>query len=292
MSLSEDLSNSTLCGNFSNYSTHGNLRIHWSASTILAMIVHALTFLLGVPGNCAAIWVMGFKMKYSGSSVLFLNLAVADLTYCLTLPFRMAKFALPGSWLRSYIASILIRSATILTVSASVFLLTLISIHRCLAVTHPIWFQQQSSLAWVLAACFAVWGLALLASLPELLIEHISLYFGHKTLAVLQVLWTVFIFALPIMIMAACYLLIVRYVTISLSSFNSALNPLLYVFAGQDFRQVFRRSLAASLRLAFVEEGPELGSDLPDPNVTSDTSVSAIPLRSISRTILSHGGEN
>ncbi|XP_069785168.1 C5a anaphylatoxin chemotactic receptor 1-like [Narcine bancroftii] len=44
--------------------------------------------------------------------------------------------------------------------------------------------------------------------------------------------------------------------TVALASFNSALNPLLYVFAGHNFCQVLSRSLTTSLRMAFAEERP------------------------------------
>ncbi|XP_051864869.1 C3a anaphylatoxin chemotactic receptor-like [Pristis pectinata] len=304
MSLSDDLSKSTLGGNFSfNASTSEDSTITWTAPSILAMIIHVLTFLLGVPGNGAVIWVTGFKMKRNINTVCFLNLAVADLTYCLSLPFQMANVKLQVSWDKNFVLWIFFQSAIILNMSASVFLLTLISFCRYLAVTRPTWFRHHLSLSWVRAACFGAWGLAFVMCLPTMLVKQIVPYFQDKTWAVLQITWVVFIFILPIVIMTACYLLIcgelhgkklaksnkhVRLtmtvvavfiiswfpyqacglvrafsnppaliwckIAFSLSSFNSALNPLLYVFTGRNFRQVFRRSLAASLRLAFAEE--------------------------------------
>ncbi|XP_051864938.1 C3a anaphylatoxin chemotactic receptor-like [Pristis pectinata] len=304
MSLSGDRSNSTLGGNFSSsHSTPGDLSIQWSAPTVLFTIITALTFLLGVPGNGAVVWVTGFKMKRSVHTVCFLNLAVADLTYCLTLPFQPAA-VLVQSWRRIHVLWNFLLCAVTLNMSASIFLLTLISISRCLAVTRPIWFRQRLPLAWVRAACFGAWGLAFLTCLPHLLIEQIFQYLGDKTGVTLEVTWAVLIFSLPVVIMAACYLLIARelrgdqfaqsrkpvrlivtvvaafivcwlpntvcrllqafsqpvswdwtFITFGVASFNSALNPLLYVFVGRDFRQVFRRSLPASLRLTFAEEG-------------------------------------
>ncbi|XP_051864933.1 C3a anaphylatoxin chemotactic receptor-like [Pristis pectinata] len=305
MSLSGNRSNSTLGGNFSSSDyTPGDLSIPWRASTVLFIIITALTLLLGVPGNGAVVWVTGFKVKRGVHTMCFLNLAVADLSYCLTLPFLVSSYFVLRPWPQDKLPWVFLLSAIALNTSASAFLLTMISIFRCLAVTRPIWFHQQLGQAWVRLAWFGVWGLAFLASLPYLLIEQVDLYFGQKTLAVLDVTWAVLTFGLPVAIMAACYLVIGRvlcrdqftksrkpvrlivtvvaafivcwlpstvcsllqafsqpvttewnYITFGLASFNSALNPLLYVLSGRDLRQVFRRSLAASLYLAFTEEG-------------------------------------
>ncbi|XP_059805667.1 C3a anaphylatoxin chemotactic receptor-like, partial [Hypanus sabinus] len=289
--------------------------------SILSIFVYALTFLLGVPGNGAVIWVTGFKMKRSVNTVWFLNLAVADLTYCLSLPFQMAHVVLGNSWPTDNVLCKLIPSAIILNMYASVFLLTMISIDRCLAVTRPIWSQTYRTLARVHVACLVAWGLAFLISLPTLLIRTVYIdsefnlsyctlnytgtYFGDRTREVVEVTRALFAFVLPFIIMAFCYLLIgqklqrgkfaktsktrkpVRLIAVVVAAFilcwlpyhiygllhiiikhpmswfwgnlsmglvslNSILNPILYVFVGRDFRQVFRRSLCTSLRLAFA----------------------------------------
>ncbi|XP_059805745.1 C3a anaphylatoxin chemotactic receptor-like [Hypanus sabinus] len=313
-------------GNNSDESVPEDSGTQLSTSAILSIFVYALTFLLGVPGNGAVIWVTGFKMKRSVNMVWFLNLAVADLTYCLSLPFQMANVALRNSWPTDNVLCKLIPSAIVLNMFASVFLLTMISVDRCLAVTRPIWSQTHRSLSWVRAACLVAWGLAFLMCLPTLLtrkmyidsefgftyctLNYTGTYFGDRTREVVEVTRALFAFIFPFLIMAFCYLLIgqklqrgkfaktsktrkpVRLIAVvvaafflcwlpyhicglaqafskhpaawvwdsfsmGLASFNSALNPILYVFAGRNFRQVFRRSLSTSLRLAFAEEQTE-----------------------------------
>ncbi|XP_072102371.1 C3a anaphylatoxin chemotactic receptor-like [Mobula birostris] len=315
---------------------------HLPASSILSIFVYTLTFLLGVPGNGAVIWVTGFKMKRSVNTVWFLNLAVADLTYCLTLPFQMANIALENTWPRDNVLCKLLPSAIVLNMYASVFLLTMISIDRCLAVTRPIWSQIHRSLPWVRVACLGAWSLAFLMCLPTLLTRQIYIdsefglifctlnytgtYFGDRTREVVEVTRALFAFVFPFLIMASCYLLIGRMLqrgkfakssktrkpirliafvvaafficwlpyhicslaqaffkhqvafiwdtlSMGLASLNSALNPILYVFAGRDFRQVFRRSLSSSLRLAFAEEPTE--------------SACSTHIKAISRTVVS-----
>ncbi|XP_072102539.1 C3a anaphylatoxin chemotactic receptor-like [Mobula birostris] len=300
----------------------GNKSHSLQASTILSMITFAITFLLGVPGNSAVIWVTGFKIKSNVHSVCFLNLAVADLTFCLTLPFWMVNVALRGSWVKDDIAFKLLLFCISFNGSASVFLLTVISIFRCLSVTQPVWFRLHLSQCWARVVCSAAWAFAFLICLIALLHKKLKQHFGERTWDMLKVVWAVVIFVIPALIMVVCYFLIVRKLpadnfsksrksvrliltvvvvfiiswfpyhtcsaaiyffkyfsllwhdlALSMAFFNSALNPLLYVFVGRKFRHVFKRSLANSLHLAFAELEPELENNLPDNAATTETRV-------------------
>ncbi|XP_072102778.1 C3a anaphylatoxin chemotactic receptor-like [Mobula birostris] len=311
-------SSSTLAGSLSSHnSTADGNRMEWGAPSVISMVIFALTFLLGVLGNGAVIWVTGFKMKSNIHTVCFLNLALADLIYCLNLPFRMSNTSLSYSGHKAYFTWKFSGTLMFLNAAASIYLLCLISICRCLAITRPIWFQQHLSLIWVRAACFGMWILAFVMCLPVLLLQDLE-----KELTVLEPIWFVFIIGLPFVIMITCYCLVgwrlqgdrffeypkpVRLIitvvvafmicwipntvcdlvstfstpiprdwslfTVALASFNSALNPLLYVFAGREFRQVLRRSLLASLRLAFAEQSLELESQAENRNLISNTNV-------------------
>ncbi|XP_072884185.1 C3a anaphylatoxin chemotactic receptor-like [Hemitrygon akajei] len=310
MSFSEGVTSSTLAGNLSSHnSTADGNRMEWGALSFVSMVIFTLTVLLGVPGNGAVIWVTGFKMKSKVHTVCFLSLALTDLIYCLTLPFRMANIFLIYSGYNAYFSLKLIRTLTFLNASASIYLLCLISICRCLSITRPTWFQQHLSLTWIRASCFGVWILAFVMCQPVLLLRD-----WKKELTVLQPFWFVFIFGLPLLIMITSYSVVgcrlqenrslkskkpVRLIitvvitfmicwipntvcnlvstftpippdwtlfTVALASFNSALNPLLYVFAGREFHQVFRRSILASLHLALGEQSLEFETQPQTPN--------------------------
>ncbi|XP_072884200.1 C3a anaphylatoxin chemotactic receptor-like [Hemitrygon akajei] len=318
MSFSEGATSSTLAGNLSSHnSTADGKGMEWGAPSVVSMVIFTLTFLLGVPGNGAVIWVTGFKMKTKVHTLCFLNLALADLIYCLIVPFRMANISLIYAGYNAYFSVKFISTLTLLNASASIYLLCLISICRCLAITRPMWFQQHLSLTWARAACFAVWILAFVICLPALLLRD-----WKKELTVLVPFWVVFIFGLPLLIMITSYSLagcrlqgnrfakskkpvrliftvVVTFMicwipntvrnlvstftpippdwtlfTVALASFNSALNPLLYVFAGRKFHQVFRRSILASLNLAFAEQRLELVTQTQTSNFTSSRNVS------------------
>ncbi|GCC18825.1 hypothetical protein chiPu_0022143 [Chiloscyllium punctatum] len=282
------------------------------SAAILAISMYALTFVVGAPGNAAVIWVAGFKMKRTVNTVWFLNLAAADLAYCLSLPFQIAHVVLGNRWPDTAALCRLLPCAILLNMAASVFLLTAVSIDRCLAVTLPVWSQRWRTPGRAWACCAGLWALAGLMCLPALLHRRLAPgtsacvadYAGVVRLV--EVSRATVAFGLPFLVMAACYLLIglrVRragfgksrrrplrlilavvlaffvcwlpyhlfgllqafghdgaalrawdYVTVGLASLNSALNPLLYVFAGRDFRQRARRSLGATLRRALSEE--------------------------------------
>ncbi|GCB81954.1 hypothetical protein scyTo_0022849, partial [Scyliorhinus torazame] len=287
---------------------------------ILAIAIYVITFLVGTPGNAAVIWVTGCKMKRTVNSVWFLNLAVADLAYCCSLPFQIANIVTRNRWPTDVLLCKLIPSAIVLNMAASVFLLSAVSVDRCLAITRPIWSQRWRTVQAARVACAGAWLLALLMCLPTLLHRSILKYpgwglsycshnysqapFGQRTKQVVEVSRVLVVFALPFLLMAACYLLIglkvrrARFAkshkpihlivvvvvaffvcwlpyhvfgllqafsshsvalswdsaAVGLASINSALNPILYVFMGRDFRQRFRRSLASSLRFAFSED--------------------------------------
>ncbi|XP_059814454.1 C3a anaphylatoxin chemotactic receptor-like [Hypanus sabinus] len=317
MSYSEGMTSSTLAGNLSSHNSmaDGN-RMEWGAPSVVSMVIFTLTVLLGVPGNGSVIWVTGFKMKSKVHTVCFLNLALADLIYCLTLPFRMANISLICFGDNAYFSMEFIRTLTFLNATASIYLLCLISICRCLAITRPSWFQQQLSLTWARGACFGIWILAFAMCKPVLLLQD-----WKEELTVLQPFWFVFIFGLPLLIMITSYSLVGcrlqenRFVkskksvcliitvvitfmicwipntvcnlvaivkpippdlslfTVALASFNSALNPLLYVFVGREFHQVFRRSILTSLHLALAEQRLESETQPQTPNLALNTNV-------------------
>ncbi|XP_059805694.1 C3a anaphylatoxin chemotactic receptor-like [Hypanus sabinus] len=308
MSLSEGVYNSTITANLN----HSNFiidrdRKEWGEPFVMSMVIFILTVLLGVPGNGAVIWASGFKMKRTVHTVCYLNLAAADLMYCLSLPSRMVDIVLHSEDADNF-PSEFFASIMFLNGFASIYLLCLISIYRCLAITRPIWFRQHVSLAWVRATCFVVWVISVMC-LPVFIIRNL-----FKTRLVLAALG----FGPPFLIMITCYAVVgwrlqgdrfpksrnpIRLIMIAvaafvicwlpfclcallligiilsdwyrftqaLTSFNSAVNPLVYVFAGSNFRQVFKRSLLASLQQAFTEQ--ELQGETPNRNPTSDRNV-------------------
>lgn len=134
---------------------------------IVALFFYALVVLLGVPGNAVVVWVTGFCMPRNVTSLWFLNLALADLLCCLSLPLLMVPLAHDDHWYFGPVACTLVKSLFYLVMYCSILQLVLISIDRWLMVSKPIWCQNNRRPKLAAWGCVAVWALALLGSIPQ-----------------------------------------------------------------------------------------------------------------------------
>lgn len=187
---------------------------------IVALVLYALVVLLGVPGNALVVWVTGFCMTRSVTSIWFLNLALADLLCCLSLPLLMVPLAHDDHWHFGQLACTLVKGFFYLVMYCSILQLVVISVDRIMLVKRPVWCQNNRrprQAAWV---CVAVWGLALFGSIPQF-IYALQIELGeHKRECVLayrkESVWPVAIFRfvmgfmLPFFVIIICHLLLYR----------------------------------------------------------------------------------
>ncbi|XP_035011005.1 C5a anaphylatoxin chemotactic receptor 1 [Hippoglossus stenolepis] len=134
---------------------------------IVALVLYGLVFLLGVPGNAMVVWVTGFCMSRSVTSLWFLNLALADILCCLSLPLLMVPLAHDDHWHFGPLACTLVKGLFYLVMYCSVLQLVLISVDRWMLVSKPIWCQNNRRPKWAACGCIAVWFLALVGSIPQ-----------------------------------------------------------------------------------------------------------------------------
>ncbi|XP_059805488.1 C3a anaphylatoxin chemotactic receptor-like [Hypanus sabinus] len=222
------------------------------------LIPYAITFLLGVPGNSAVIWVTGFKMERDVHTMCFLYLAVADLTYCLTLPFWMVNVALRGTWLRIDIPYILLLCSIVFNGKIEPYYGPMT--WEMMRVSWSIFIFVDP--VEIMTACCASIGWRL---------HRDKFNKSRKPFCIIMTVVAAFIASwLPLhscsfaMLFFSYWVMDWNDIAVALACFNSALNPFLYAFCGRDFRRVFRRSLITSLRLAFHEEDPEMQNDTPN----------------------------
>ncbi|XP_045867114.1 C3a anaphylatoxin chemotactic receptor [Meles meles] len=138
----------------------------YEPQVILSMGILSLTFLLGLPGNGLVLWVAGLKMQRTVNTVWFLHLTLADFLCCLSLPFSLTHLALQGHWPYGWFLCKLIPSIIILNMFASVFLLTAISLDRCLLVLRPVWCQNHRKVRTAFAICGCIWMVAFVMCIP------------------------------------------------------------------------------------------------------------------------------
>lgn len=134
---------------------------------IVALVSYGLVVLLGVPGNALVVWVTGFCMPRSVTSLWFLNLALADLLCCLSLPLLMVPLAHDDHWHFGPLACTLVKGLFYLVMYCSVLQLVLISVDRWMLVTKPVWCQNHRRPKQAAFGCVAVWILALIGSIPQ-----------------------------------------------------------------------------------------------------------------------------
>ncbi|XP_066876375.1 C5a anaphylatoxin chemotactic receptor 1 [Kogia breviceps] len=153
---------------------------------VIALVIFAAVFLVGVPGNALVVCVTGSEVKRTVNAIWFLNLAVADLLSCLALPILFASVVQHNHWPFGDAACGILPSLILINMYASILLLATISADRFLLVFNPIWCQNYrgAHLAW--AACGVAWALALLLTIPSFVFRgvHVEHFPPKMTCAV------------------------------------------------------------------------------------------------------------
>ncbi|XP_005996096.1 C5a anaphylatoxin chemotactic receptor 1-like [Latimeria chalumnae] len=213
---------------------------------IVSMLIYSVVFVLGVPGNAIVIWMTGFKMKQTVNTIWFLNLSIADFLCCLFLPFSIAFLAMDHHWPFGYVLCKCIPPIIVLNMFASIFLLTVISVDRCLLVVKPIWCQNKRTASMASVVCLVVWLLALFMTIPSVVFRttHSDKYTskvlcttdyssvaGYVKTAI-HVFKLVLGFFLPFLIIVTCYSLLLFKVKVRFSKSTKTFKLILAVIIG------------------------------------------------------------
>ncbi|XP_028622312.1 formyl peptide receptor 2-like [Grammomys surdaster] len=306
-------------------------RVLW----ILSMVVVSVTVFLGVLGNGLVIWVTGFRMAKTVTTVFYLNLALADFCFTATLPFLLASMAMKQKWPFGWFLCKFVHIVVNINLFGSIFLITAIALDRCICVLRPVWAQNHRTVSLARRVVVGPWIFALILSFPPSLFlttvrdprgdvycafnfaswaytDEEMLNIAITFLTATGIITFVIGFSMPMSIIAICYGLIAVKIhrrslinssralrvlktvvasfftcwfpfqlvallgtiwlkerlfsdgytildmlfhpTSSLAYFNSCLNPILYVFMGQDFRETLIHSLPSILERALSED--------------------------------------
>ncbi|XP_006113757.2 chemerin-like receptor 1 [Pelodiscus sinensis] len=126
--------------------------VYWTILVVLC----CMAFPTGVLCNGYVLFVTGCRMERTSSAVWFLNRAVSDFIFILCLPLRFIFIFIPDlDWARRLSSTI-----TSLHMFSSAFLLTAISIHRCVLTAWPEWAQKHRTASLAFWEGLFVWALS------------------------------------------------------------------------------------------------------------------------------------
>lgn len=301
-------------------------RVLW----IFSLVVLSITFVLGVLGNGFVIWVAGFQMAHTVTSICYVNLALGDFSFMASLPLHIISMVMRGKWIFGWFLCKFVHIIVHINLFVSVFLIMLIAMDRCICILYPVWAQNHRTVGLARKMIVGVWILALLLTLPHFLFlttvkdargdvhctanfeswvtnpkEKLKVSITMST--ALGIISFIIGFSMPMSFIVICYGLMAAKIcrrgflnssrplrvltavavsffvcwfpfqliillgniwnketpniihvmvnpTSTLASFNSCLNPMLYVFLGQEYRERLIHSLSASLKRALQED--------------------------------------
>ncbi|XP_026874869.1 apelin receptor B [Electrophorus electricus] len=142
----------------------------WEPSYSLIPILYMLIFILGLSGNGIVIFtVWKAQSKRRAADVYIGNLALADLTFVVTLPLWAVYTALGYHWPFGVALCKISSYVVLLNMYASVFCLTCLSLDRYLAIVHSLSSSQLRTRGHMQASLAAIWITSGALAAPTLL---------------------------------------------------------------------------------------------------------------------------
>lgn len=136
---------------------------------IMAALAYGLVGIVGLLGNLAVLWVLGNCGQHVPSlpsDTFVFSLALADLGLALTLPFWATESAMDFHWPFRNALCKTILTTTVLSIYASTFLVTALSVARYWAVAMAVGPGSHLSVFWARMVTLAVWVAAALVTVP------------------------------------------------------------------------------------------------------------------------------
>lgn len=144
-------------------------------STSVGALILSLVFLLGVPGNFFIVWsILARIRRRSVTTILILNLAFAD-GFLMILTLFFIVYLAMQSWV---FGTVLCKGLFYLcnaNMYASIFLITLMSVHRLVAVVYPRRLKFLTTKKIVRRVIAVTWLLVMVIAIPSLVFRDVRI---------------------------------------------------------------------------------------------------------------------
>ncbi|KAM9267102.1 mas-related G-protein coupled receptor member H-like [Cariama cristata] len=139
--------------------------------------VTLLVCLIGLVGNGAVLWLLGFRIRKNLITVYVLNLAVADFSFLLFMVTSALLYMMKNIFCSLVVSTLYLRSLFLLSLfsyNMGLYLLTAISIERCVSILFPLWYRCRRPPHLSAAVCALLWALsiAVIAAVTSLCLSH------------------------------------------------------------------------------------------------------------------------
>lgn len=154
--------------------TNSNSIVSNNISVTFGALILSIVFVLGVPGNLFIIWsILARARKRSVTTLLILNLACADgCLMCLTIFFII--YLAKQNWIFGTVMCKLLFYLCNTNMYASIMIITLMSLHRLVAVMWPKYLTACTRRRTVLLVLGGLWIAVFLLALPALIFRKIT----------------------------------------------------------------------------------------------------------------------
>ncbi|KAG7274964.1 hypothetical protein CRUP_001057 [Coryphaenoides rupestris] len=252
-------------------------------TTVFLPVVYIFVFAVALPTNAMAIWVFAFRTKKQHpSSIYMANLALSDLLFVVWLPFKVAYHLKGNDWTYGEPMCKVFVGFFYGNMYCSVLFIAALSVQRYWVVAHPL-SQQRRNNKMAVVACACIWAFypyyyfmfsALVVFLVPCVLIVVAYVLLLRTLRVSRSTDSndtgkkqrraVMLIATVLVTFLLCFvpsnvMLVVHYsllkdgevdnlygfyvATLCLSSLNSCLDPFIYYFVSEDFREHVRNTL-------------------------------------------------
>ncbi|NXO20573.1 CLTR2 protein, partial [Cisticola juncidis] len=135
---------------------------------VIYPIMYIFIFFLGAVGNSLSIYVFLQTSQRTSVNIYMQNLAISDLMFVSTLPFRASYFLLGSRWIFGDILCRVMTYTLYMNMYCSIYFLAVLSVVRFVAIVHPFRRGKVTNMRCARITCAAIWIFVLAAASPLL----------------------------------------------------------------------------------------------------------------------------